>query len=112
MKSRLRCPGNLVIGTAPDVDAARRLGDEQAADPDYPWYRISRAGEHVETTQSFPTEYYDPERDAVPPPVPSPEDRASWPRPGRPGALRTSPRTHGGGAPAPVVALPEGGLPG
>ena len=32
-----------IIGTAPDVDAARRLGDEQAADPDYPWYRISPA---------------------------------------------------------------------
>ena len=70
-----------VIGTAPDVAAARRLGDEQAADPDYPWYQISRAGEQVETAQSFPTEYYDPERDGVPPPVPSPEDRAVWPRP-------------------------------
>ena len=69
-----------VIGTAPDVDAARRLGDEQAADPDYPWYRITRAGEHVETAQSFPADYYDPERDGVPPPVPSPEDRAAWPR--------------------------------
>ena len=30
-----------VIGTAPDVDRARALGDEQAADPDYPWYTIS-----------------------------------------------------------------------
>ena len=70
-------------------------------------YRISRAGEHVETAQSFPTEYYDPERDGVPPPVPSPEDRAAWPRPVDRAHYERPPRTHGG-APAPVVTLPEG----
>ena len=68
-----------VIGTAPDVDRARALGDEQAADPDYPWYTISRAGKHVETVQWYPHGVYDPERDGVPPPFPA--GRALWPRP-------------------------------
>ena len=68
-----------VIGTAPDVDRARALGDEQAADPDYPWYTISRDGKHVETVQWYPHGVYDPERDGVPPPFPA--GRALWPRP-------------------------------
>ena len=67
------------IGTAPTMDEARQLGDELAADPDYPWYQIYCDGEHVETCQSYPSEVYDPERDGVPPPVP--ENRESWPRP-------------------------------
>ena len=68
-----------VIGTAPDMDQARELGDEQAADPDYPWYRIYCAGEHIETCQTYPHDYYDPERDGLPPPFPT--ARESWPRP-------------------------------
>ena len=67
-----------ILGTAPDIDTARQLGDEQAADPDYPWYRIYRNGEHVETCQSYPSGYYDPEHDGAPP---IPTDRESWPRP-------------------------------
>ena len=68
-----------VIGTAPDVDRARALGDEQAADPDYPWYTISRDGKHVETVRVYPHGVYDPERDGVPSPFPA--GRALWPRP-------------------------------
>lgn len=69
-----------LLGTVPDVVAARKLGVEQAADPDYPWYRSYRDGKHVETCQAYPEGFYDPDRDDVPP-VPSDEDRALWPRP-------------------------------
>ena len=69
-----------VIGTAASVEEARELGDEQAADPNYPWYRIYRDGKHVETVQAYPADYYDPERAGIPP-VPTPEQRAAWPRP-------------------------------
>ena len=72
-----------VIGTASSVEEARELGDEQAADPDYPWYRIYRDGKHVETAQAYPADYYDPERAGISP-VPTPEQRAAWPAASRP----------------------------
>ena len=69
------------IGAAPSMAAAREIGDEQAADPDYPWYRVYRGAEIVEDCQSYHDDFYSPERDGVPPPDLAPGQRATWPRP-------------------------------
>ena len=69
-----------VIGTAPDVDRARALGDEQAADPDYPWVHDKPRWKACrDRSVVYPHGVYDPERDGVPPPFPA--GRALWPRP-------------------------------